>query len=179
MLPATFLHRAKADPALYAEFFGVTVRFEAEADDFSFSRDLLMAPLLTADGTLAKMLADHRPALGPKAANDPLVARTQAVIDELLAKAEGTLGVDEVATQLEMSSRTLQRRLGESGSSCSELIDDARRRLAEKLLANEGVLLANVAYTLDFQDPTAFYRAFRRWTGKSPRAFQRALRDRS
>ena len=77
------------------------------------------------------------------------------------------------AVTVEWTAPAKTEKLKEQGVSLSMLIDERRRELAEKLLARDSVLLCDVGYRLGFSDVKAFFRAFRRWTGTSPRAFQK------
>jgi AraC-like DNA-binding protein len=67
-----------------------------------------------------------------------------------------------------MSPRTLGRRLAEEGTTFSELLDDLRRQLALRYVGTETHGLSEVAFLLGFSDVAAFYRAFKRWTGRTP-----------
>lgn len=86
--------------------------------------------------------------------------------------------VASLARRLHMSPRTLQRRLAEEGTSVRELADGARRARAIPLIES-GHSIAEVAYLLGFAEASAFHRAFRRWTGRTPEAFRRHLAERS
>lgn len=72
-----------------------------------------------------------------------------------------------VAAKLHMSPRTLQRRLKEEGTSHEELLEGLRHTLA-KLYLDKHLGIAEVSYLLGYANPTAFHRAFKRWTGHSP-----------
>ena len=67
-----------------------------------------------------------------------------------------------------MSSRTLTRRLAEEGLSYKGLLDEVRRKLAIQYLKDRRISLKQVAYLLGYSEVSAFYHAFRRWTGSSP-----------
>ena len=79
-----------------------------------------------------------------------------------------------IAAQLGMSDRTLQRRLRDEGTSFREILDDTRHYLARELLRNTRFPLADVATQLGFAEPSAFYRAFRKWEGCTPGQFREA-----
>jgi AraC-like DNA-binding protein len=89
----------------------------------------------------------------------------------------GEAALETLASRLAMSPRTLQRRLADEGVSLRVLAEDARRARAGALLEG-GASIAEVAYTLGYSEPSAFHRAFRRWTGQTPEAFRASL-DRS
>jgi AraC-like DNA-binding protein len=77
--------------------------------------------------------------------------------------------IDAVAGSLHMTSRTLQRRLQDSGSSYQRLLDEARHQMARYYLSNSALELNEAAYLLGFEDPNSFGRAFRLWEGMPPR----------
>jgi AraC-like DNA-binding protein len=75
-----------------------------------------------------------------------------------------------------MSPRTLQRRLASSGTSHRDLLDEIRRERARHLLSDRTLAIADVAGRLGFSETSAFFRAFRRWTGTSPQSYRLASR---
>jgi len=81
--------------------------------------------------------------------------------------------LDLVARELRVSSRHLQRKLKESSTSFTALQDDARKALAPVMLGEPDANVAEVAFRLGFAEPTAFIRAFKKWFGITPGAFQR------
>ncbi len=78
-----------------------------------------------------------------------------------------------VAKRFHMAARTLQRRLSESGTSFEELRDDLRRRVALEYVRSRELSLMQIADVLGFGEVSALSRAFRRWTGVSPREYRR------
>jgi AraC-like DNA-binding protein len=84
--------------------------------------------------------------------------------------ASGPVRIGEVARELGCSRQTLYRRLKEEGVTFVELLDGLRRRLALRLVREQGLSVKESAYRLGFSDPASFSRAFKRWTGMSPRA---------
>jgi AraC-like DNA-binding protein len=77
--------------------------------------------------------------------------------------------VDDVAKDLHMSSRTLQRRLQEAGSNYQRVLDEARHQMARYYLRNSVLELAEAAYLLGYEDANSFARAFRAWEGMPPK----------
>lgn len=171
---ARFVYPAPASTRIFDEFFGVPVQFGAASYDIAFARDLLEAPLLTANADLARVLAERAPAPGARAPDaDPFLDRVRAAVAAALAVEPPAVSISDVSGRLGLTPRSLQRRLQEKHVSFSSFVDEARRALAQDLLSREGTLLCDVAYRLGFNSVTAFFRAFRRWTGASPRQFQR------
>jgi AraC-like DNA-binding protein len=84
---------------------------------------------------------------------------------------------EDVARELHMSSRTLQRRLQESGSSFQRVLDEARHQMARYYLRNSVLELNEAAYLLGYEDANSFARAFRGWEGVPPGHWREANRE--
>ena len=94
-------------------------------------------------------------------------------ISNLLAS--GHPGLAEVAAQLGISPRTLQRRLAGMNLTHSQLVSQARLTRACQLLARLDVHISEISREIGFATPSAFSRAFQAWTGTSPREFRKGL----
>ncbi len=77
-------------------------------------------------------------------------------------------GIDDVARELRLSTRTLQRRLTEDGATFQQLMEEARRELARHYLLHSALELNETAYLLGYEDANSFFRAFHDWEGTSP-----------
>jgi len=97
----------------------------------------------------------------------PLRRTVELHIEPLLGA--GPIRVEEVARALGYSRQTLYRRLKAEGATFEEVLDGLRHRLALRLIRDEGLPVKEVAWRLGYSDPAAFSRAFKRWTGSSPR----------
>jgi AraC-like DNA-binding protein len=97
----------------------------------------------------------------------PFRSEVERHLEPLLS--DGPIGIDAVARALGLSRQTLYRRLRAEGATFGEVLEGLRRRLALKLIRDEGVAVKEAAWRLGFSDPAAFSRAFKRWTGRSPR----------
>jgi AraC-like DNA-binding protein len=107
-------------------------------------------------------------------ARRPASAFSQRVEAELERELEsGAFRIEQVARALGTTRQTLYRRLKTEGVTFVGLLDRVRRRVATRLLRDQGLSVKETAYRLGFSDPAAFSRAFKRWTGKSPRDVQR------
>jgi AraC-like DNA-binding protein len=104
---------------------------------------------------------------------DEFVARVRIAMTKLLAA--GRFGVDDVAKELAVSARTLQRRLERSGTTFGEVCDETRRDAALAHLRDPRLPIKETAFLLGFSEPSTFYRAFRRWTGDTPANYRRAF----
>ncbi len=96
------------------------------------------------------------------------------VREHLEGKLEWDTRLEEVAAALLMSSRTLARRLDDERTSFQAIKDGLRRDVAIQLLAQTNMPPAEIGQRTGFEDPTTFYRAFKRWTGCSPGVYRRA-----
>ena len=97
----------------------------------------------------------------------------RGVIEELLEDSPGqALTIRAVAERLDIHVRTLQRRLGNRGSSFRDLLNECQYRRAVRELRRDGVQVREVAARLGYSDPSHFVRAFRRWTGCSPMEYR-------
>ncbi len=81
----------------------------------------------------------------------------------------GPVRIEAVARALGCSRQTLYRRLKEEGVTFAELLDALRRRLGLHYVRERGMSVKEAAYRLGFSEPAAFSRAYKRWTGSSPR----------
>jgi len=88
---------------------------------------------------------------------------------------EGRPSVKQVALEIRVGPRTLQRKLRARGTSFRRLLAATYRMQAARELVNPSLTVAEVASRLGFSDPGNFSRAFRRWTGTSPGAFRRTI----
>jgi AraC-like DNA-binding protein len=83
---------------------------------------------------------------------------------------------DELADDMKMTPATMRRRLNEEGESYQSIKDQLRRDLAIGYLSHSSRSVVDIALELGFAEPSAFHRAFRKWTGASPGQFRRTLR---
>ena len=102
--------------------------------------------------------------------------RTLHEVRRLLPDAlrDGEASMEFLAARLKMSPRTLQRRLKDVGVTFKEVLDDVRRQLATSLFKEEHIGITDAAYLLGFSEPSAFQRAFKRWTRQSAGAWRAA-----
>ena len=155
--------------AEHARLFRVKPHFGAQWDQVVIANvdlDVLMRSSNTA--LLAAFEAHAESALGKLGVSNTLAGRVSA---EVLSGLKGEAPtIHHVARAMAMSARNLQRKLSAEGTTFQSVLDDARRELALRHLAAPGATVAKVAWLVGFSEPSAFHRAFRRWTGESPRA---------
>ena len=87
---------------------------------------------------------------------------------------EGIPNLDTVAKKLALSTRNLQNKLKEEGTTFRTLLDDIRRDTAIHYLSNDGdASIAEISYLLGFSEPSVFHRTFKRWTNHSPGEYRK------
>lgn len=104
-------------------------------------------------------------------------ASGQSIVDQVRkrlihAMDGGDTSIEAIAKQLGLSGRSLQRRLAEEGTRYNDVLGSVREEFAKRYLARGTVSASEVAYLLGFTEPPAFFKAFKRWTGMTPREFQ-------
>ncbi len=132
-----------------------------------FSRLDATRPFLTANAGMWDFFEPElRRRLDDLAGDATFGSKVSATLVELLAAGAGT--THGVAHHLGVSTRTLQRRLGDEGVTFQELLADVRVGLARHYLTQSTLSLTEIAFLLGYDDPNSFHRAFNRWTGRTP-----------
>ncbi|BCD83856.1 transcriptional regulator [Pseudomonas solani] len=167
---ATFAYAEPEHVGEYELLFPTTRRFDAPCTSLLFQARYLAMPLLQDERTLKHFL-EHSPA--------DLLARPDGG-DSLNSQIRRLLGRDcrdwpdleKVAQHLHISPQTLRRHLREEGTSFQELKDHLRRDLAIYHLGRDELAIQDIAEQLGFSEPSAFHRAFKKWTGLTPGAYR-------
>ena len=162
-----FSHASPGDVSELRRYFGgCEITFGAPNNGFAFPVALLDRPMVNANEELARILDAHARLLLP-ALPDP--DPTLALRLEIAKRIEGGApDVRSIAALLKTSSRTLQRRLREHGTSYQDVVDDVRRRMALDHLTNTSLPVREIAFLLGYTESRSFLRAFKRWTGVTP-----------
>lgn len=156
----------------YERLFCCPIRFQADLNRILFEAKYLDEPLPSANPELAqlndKVIVDYLARFD----RSQITVQVRNLIIQRLPSGEPAQ--DEVATALNMSTRSLQRRLSEEKSSYKELLEDTRKELAGQYLKRSDVSLGEITYLLGFSDQSNFNRAFKRWFGQTPGEFRAA-----
>jgi len=153
----------------YCEYVQCPVKENAEFNTLWLSRKDLLKPLPSSNPQLAKVneqilktyLNMMRSDIG------------SLVVSEIIRQLpDGGVTQATVAEQLNLSARTLQRRLAERNLSFRQLLSDTRRELALQYIEHENIPVLEIGYRLGFTEPANFTRAFRQWTGMSPATYR-------
>ncbi len=159
-----------ADPDRFESMLGSKIRFGCETIRLTFYLADIQTPLATGDPALARV-------------ND---AQTQGYLDSFLARTtsrevvgkiveklpQGPPNQEQIASALNVSNRTLQRKLKNEGTSFMDLLQDTRMQLARRYLLQPTRSIVETSYLLGFSEPSTFSRAFKRWTGQAPAEYR-------
>jgi AraC-like DNA-binding protein len=166
-------YRRPADVQDYEKFFRAPLEFGAPATAILLGKNDLLRPVTAGDEALSgylDRLAEQ--VLSSLGAERTIHDRVRRVLWSELS--DGVLDLDRVARLLGMSARTLQRRLRREGTTFAAVLARLRKDMAGPLLRDGQLAVSEVAFLLGYEDPSSFQRAFRRWSGCSPRAFRSA-----
>jgi AraC-like DNA-binding protein len=159
-------HATDAQAAKHRAFFGAPVHFGADHTELVFDASVLDTALATADPNLLALLV-------PTAEEKRARPSPRALVTDEVRRALGAAlshddaQLETVAKRLGLTGRSLQRRLRDEGTSFQAMRDETRRALADRYLG-EGLSFSEIAFLLGFSEPSAFFRAFKRWTGLTP-----------
>ena len=164
-----FTHTTEKDPGQVQAFFDSKVIYGARQNAFHFDAEFLDTPLRSSNPLLFDVL---RNALRDYyARSDSHINFMHAVHREVLRQFKNSIPTaDSVAQALQISGRSLRRRLAEHGKKFQLVKNEARLQRATFYLHNTSLSLTEIAYELGFSEPSAFSRAFKDWTGDTPQA---------
>ena len=147
--------------------FGCPVICGASRNAIVFRATDAQRPFVTRNAELLAMLAPQfEEELKQENGDENFVERVRIAIQQKLTGQRPT--IEDIADELHISSRTLQRRLQDAGSSFQRVLEEARRQLARHYLNNSVLELNEAAYLLGYGDANSFVRAFRTWEGVPP-----------
>jgi AraC-like DNA-binding protein len=158
----------------FEEFANVPLRFNQPTDAIAISKSLLSLPLqpLNVSQTLSSQeFQDYYQRLETTAPSADFAGSLQQMLQSLLR--DGYPDISLAAEAAGLSIRSFQRRLAEEHLNYSQMVEKVRFDQAVQLLYNPSIQLADIAWDLGYNDAANFTRAFKRWTGVSPREFRR------
>jgi AraC-like DNA-binding protein len=157
--------------AVYKAHFECPVKFDAAQDRIAFAASDVDRPFVTHNADLLASIAPHLESeLTQSRAQQSVGEHVKSTLKRLIAGSRPA--IDEVARELGVSTRTLQRRLTDDGLTFQRLTQEARHELARHYLLNSSVDLNETAYLLGYEHAHSFLRAFHQWEGSSPGAWR-------
>ena len=164
-----FTHPAPSYRAEYDRIFCVPVVFESDKNAFLLDDGAMNFKPPVASKYVAQLLTSHAEELLEKLESSKSVRdRVERLLTARLKG--GDVSMETIAGELGLSRQTLFRRLKSENVTFEKVLDDLRHRLALHYLDGGKMSVNQTAYLVGFSDPAAFSRAFKRWTGSSPRA---------
>lgn len=164
-------HSAPSYRDEYDRIFGVPVVFESDRNALILDESVMSFRPPVAPSGVAQVLTAHADDLLEKLESSKSVKdRAERLLMESLNG--GDIGMNAIASKLGLSRQTLFRRLKAENTTFEKVLDDLRQRLAVHYLNGGKKSVNQTSYLLGFSDPASFSRAFKRWTGKSPRLYR-------
>jgi AraC-like DNA-binding protein len=163
-----FTHPSPSNCADYHQNFQCQVRFSQPVNRMVLEREFLQFRLPYADPLLSETLEHHaRRLLTVSSSEDHFLRDLRQALVEALGR--GDIRLIATAKKLTLSCRSLQRESNSRGTSYRDELDRLRREIALDMVPREPI--SDIVAFLRFSESSAFYRAFRRWTGKTPREY--------
>jgi len=161
------------DSSQFKQFFNAPIAFNCDRNIVYFQKSTVEKNLVTANSDLTrvndKVITDYLATLDTD--NIDMLVKAK-VLDSL---ASGRVSEDFIAQSINMSTRSLQRRLKGNETSFKQLLDETRKELASQYIENQEIAINEITYLLGFSEPSNFSRAFKRWNGLSPTAYRESL----
>lgn len=160
---------------VYESYFKSDIVFSQPYDSFVFSSNDVQRALPSANTELARMHDQVMRTILVQLNEADIIQQVKGEIFKLLSS--GKITDDIVANELNMSVRTLQRKLKNEGTTFRYLLDDTRKKITEEYIADPGLRLEEIAFLTGFSEYSSFSRAFKRWTNSSPKKVREALTE--
>jgi AraC-like DNA-binding protein len=172
------LERPPAHEKILRRHFGCTIVFGAPRNAIVFRASDAALPFVTRNADLLAMLEPQFDReLKQRKEQETFPERVRATIQRKLTGQRPRM--QDIARELHLSSRTLQRRLQDAGYSFQEVLEEARHQLARYYLNNSLLELNETAYLLGYEDSNSFVRAFRTWEGVPPAHWRGTQREKA
>jgi AraC-like DNA-binding protein len=166
-----FEHPRPAMAKEHESAFGAPVYFSQPANALLFRPDILVRPMPASDLRLLAVMQTCLEQLGSQAAGeDLLLDRMRTAIRTKLPS--GYPSFEDVAGELRAPAGTIHQDLQSAGLTYKDMVEEVRRDLARAYLKQRHLPFSEIAILLGYSELSAFSRAFRRWTGASPRAYR-------
>jgi len=161
-----FIHSKPACAEEYYSFFNAPVNFNADNDSFTLPADAVDRRLPIGNPQLAKICDQYIISYLAELDKNNIVQRVKGAIIDMLPS--GGVSGEKVAQKLNMSARSLQRKLQGARTTFGALLDEVRQEMAEHYIHDSTVSLTEIAFVLGYSEYSSFWRAYKRWTKISP-----------
>ncbi len=167
-ISVSLIHPEPVCKQAYQSYYGCPVFFSCDINKIILPSDIIDTPLFNSDPNLALLNDQAIVQYLKKLTDDNIVSQVKIVITEHLS-----FGItnEQVAYALNMSERTMNRHLREQGYTFKDILKDVRMNLSKLYIKNNQFNVTEIAFQLGFADSSSFSRAFKRWTGTSPKVY--------
>lgn len=163
-------HRPQSEPARYRAFFDADVQFDQDRCGFDFASDALAKRVAYDDALIRDLASRYLDSAAPPAAAGAAAATKSIVLRTLPT---GQCSITNVARDLAVNPRTLQRTLAAEGIGFAEILDDVRREQSRHYLETSDMPLGQLSSLLGYTEQSSLSRACRGWFGAAPRTLRR------
>ena len=169
-----FKHGAPLNQSDYEAAFMCPIHFQQAHNRISYASKDLETRTAKADQSINRFLLERveEETKGLEISPIKIATDVETLIKDALPS--GIPGITQICEHMGMSSRTLSRRLAESGITFRELVRNTQEKISKNLLKNSSSSISEVAFQTGFSEQSAFNRAFKRWTGQSPTAYRKS-----
>jgi AraC-like DNA-binding protein len=165
-----FIYRKPASTSEYERIFCCPVLFDQDEISMTIDLSIIFTPILLPNPDLLQYFENYAQEFLAKM--DRQDEYTRKVTKLILAHLDDeSLTIETIAREMAVSVRTLQNRLEEEGVVFSELLQEIREKLAKKYL-RENYSVETITYLLGFSEPSVFRKAFKKWSGITPREYR-------
>lgn len=166
-----FKHSAPVYTDKYTQFFPCPVKFNQPYCELRFDRSMLGLKPKRRNPHTGRATLNYANQILSRLFKRKISAKVKRIIEDNISNNQ--FDAEQAAKQLNMSRQTLYRKLKNDGASYSDLVDEVKQHKAIQLLNHTQTPLTVIAYDLGFSELSAFTRAFKRWTGKTPAEYRK------
>lgn len=166
-----FKHSAPDYKDQYVSFFPCPVKFDQPYCELRFDRSMLSLKPKRRNPHTGRATLNYANHILSRLFKRKVSAKVKRIIEENISNNQ--FDAEQAAKQLNMSRQTMYRKLKNDGASYSDLVDEVKQHKAIQLLLQTQTPLTVIAYDLGFSELSAFTRAFKRWTGKTPAEYRK------
>lgn len=166
-----------ADKRLYQQLFAAEVSFDQPRNQLLINSEYLNLSCVDANAEMHQLHREFADSLMSKfGVQNALTAQTRNLIRQHLSRNTGLIRREQVASELGLSLRTLQRKLGNLGSSFQEIYDETRKEICLQLIQRGEHSFGEISYQLGFSNQSAFQKAFKRWMNTTPSEYRSQIK---
>jgi AraC-like DNA-binding protein len=168
-LPVLEVHLKQAKPAYahaYSHYFKCPIHFNSSENYYAFDSKLLYHPLAQSEPETARIYGNQCAKICLQLARNSTFS--DVVRNHILSSPREIFTLETIAERINMTARTVQRKLSAEGTSYKDILEDVRRNLAIEYLQSTTFTIEEIAVRLGYSDSSSFCHAYKRWTGVNP-----------